>query len=233
MITKFTEYIKENKNLYNNIIDYTYLKPNSTYELINNVVDTAIENKYYAICILPKWVSYAKGLIEESKLKIVSVCDFPNGDSKLLDKLKEVNNIISDGADEIDIVANYKLLKKIKPLTPNEDKEKIYKLLEEELKEISYLCHKNGIVLKVIIETGLLTYDEIKLMCEYCINAGVDYIKTSTGVNGTGAELDKVKFIRKMIPDWMKIKASGGIRTIEDVKKFLPYVDRIGTSVKL
>ena len=234
MYIKFKDFINEGKeneaDKYNYLIDYTYVKSDSNYEFVRQTVDTAIEKNYYSICVLPKYLSYAKGLLKDTKIKLVTIIDFPHGDSKLIDKIKEVNDSVSDDVDEVDYVINYKSIKKLTKDSTEEDIQSVYDNIEEEIREASYECHKNGVILKAVIETGILTYDEIKRVSEACVNGGIDYIMTSTGMNGNGAELDKVKFLRTILPDYVKIKVSGGIRNVEDIKKFLQYVDRIGTS---
>jgi deoxyribose-phosphate aldolase len=235
MYIKFNEFLNEGAdkeaNKYNYLIDYTYVKADSNYEFVRQTVDTAIEKNFYAICVLPKYLSYAKGLLKDANIKLVTIIDFPDGDSKLIDKIKEVNDAVSDDVDEVDYVIDYKSVKNLTKDSTEEDIQQVYDDIEKEIKEASYECHKNGVILKAVIETGILTYDEIKQVVEACVSGGVDYIMTSTGMNGNGAELDKVKFLRTILPDYIKIKVSGGIRNLEDIKKFLKYIDRIGTSV--
>lgn len=231
---KYNDFIKEGKenesSKYNYLIDFTYIKNDSNYEFVKQTIDTAIDNKYYSVCVLPKYLSYAKGLLKDSDIKLCTIVDFPNGDSKLIDKIKEVNNAISDDVDEIDYVINFQTIKKLTKDSTEEEINDVYDKIEKEVREASAECHKNGVQLKTIIESGILTYDEIKKVTEACVNGGCDYIMTSTGANGNGAELDKVKFLRTILPEWIKIKVSGGIRNITDVHKFLQFCDRIGTS---
>lgn len=227
-------YIKENKESYTHMVDYTLLKPNLTIDEIKQHCETAKDNGCYAICIMPEFVSTAKAFLEDTSVKICTVISFPKGNDKTIQKIREADKAISDGADEIDMVMDYKKLKKLQEYEiKSEEYEKNYADILDDIRQLSMLCHKNGKTLKVIIESGDLTLDQVRIACEMCVDAGADFIKTSTGFaeSGVGAELDKVKYMRKILPDYMKIKASGGIRTEDQVKQFAPYVDRVGTSV--
>jgi len=123
------------------------------------------------------------------------------------------------------VVINYKLIKH------EEEHEK----LSEEIAKLSEYCHREGVTIKVIIEIGALNYQEIESICNMCIDTSVDYIMTSTGKlpkdDSFQTKLDKVKFMRKILPDEMKIKFSGGVRDPNQIKELLPFVDRVGTSV--
>jgi deoxyribose-phosphate aldolase len=227
MITKFREfesYIFEDNNntQYNNIIDYTYLKPDTKIDDVKKICEEAKEANFFSVCILPDFVSYAKTFLEKSNVKVCTVISFPKGNNKTIDKVNETKRAIADGADEIDMVLNYKLLMK-------GDDDSLEKC-QKDVEEVARVCHKDGVILKVIIESGVLTYDQVKQACDICVEAGADFVKTSTGFAKVGAEIEKVKFMRKILPDYIKIKASGGIRTIDDFKLYFPYVDRIGTS---
>ena len=212
----------ESNDQYNNIIDYTFLKPNTTIDDVRRICNEAKEANFYSVCILPDFISYAKTFLDKTNVKICTVISFPKGVDKTIDKVNETNRAIADGADEIDMVMNYKLLMK--------GDEESFEKCQKDIMEVARVCHKDGIILKVIIESGVLTYDQIKKACDICVEAGADFVKTSTGFAKVGAEIEKVQFMRKILPDYMKIKASGGIRTIDDFKIYFPFVDRIGTS---
>lgn len=233
MVTKYLNFINENKNFkYNKIIDYTYLKLDANIDKIREICNEAKNFNFYSVCIRPDYVSYAKEFLKDSNVKVCTVISFPNGNDKLTDKYKESEKAIIDGADEIDMVMNYKLLKKVNTINNQEEKNDKLNIIKNEICKISSLCHGlNSVILKVIIESGELTFDQVKLACDICIDCGVDFVKTSTGYAKIGAEIDKIKFMRKLLPDHIKIKASGGIRTIEDIEKFYKAgADRIGTS---
>jgi deoxyribose-phosphate aldolase len=218
---------------YNGIIDFTCLKSNTTKENINELIKLANENKFYSICIPSEFVDYAKYIMEDTEVKIVSVLDFPDGDSTESEKLKETIRLISAGVDEIDMVMDYKALKKAYVETDNDVKESSYSQIEKKIRTISNECHKNGTTIKVIVESGELTLEELTKACEFVTSAGADFIQTSTGMSKIGAELNKVKEIRRLLPDHILIKVAGGIRNISQVEEYFPYIDRIGTSTIL
>lgn len=231
---KFTNIINEsNSDDISKMIDYTNIKSSLTIDQIKDLCNTAIDNKYYSVCVLPESVSSAAAFLDNTDVKICTVVSFPNGDNTTKEKLVETNDAIVAGAEEIDMVMNYKKLISLDKLD-EEDKNDTYDDIVQDIRSISKLCHSNGVILKVIIETGALTFQQIKTACDICEISGADYIKTSTGLlkeeDSLDTKLQKVKYIRTLIPDFINIKASGGIRSIEDANKFKPYVERIGTS---
>jgi len=233
-------------------VDYTLLKPEATEDQILELCAKADKLGVKSVCILPKMVAVAKEALKDSKVLVCTVISFPHGTDSTEQKLSETKRCIADGADECDMVLNYPLLKEIMKnsevdgkivrdgspvgFTKAPEKEEAY--IINDIKTLVDECHKHTnkdgdpITLKVIVESGLLSADETARSTEYCLDAGADFIKTSTGmVKGPGAELDKVKIMRQIINDVgsrMKIKASGGIRTIEDFYKFNALVDRFG-----
>jgi deoxyribose-phosphate aldolase len=218
---------------FTNMIDYTCLRSDINKEMIIQYIKTAIENNFYSICIPMDFIDYTKYTIQdmESDLKVISVLDFPNGDSKERDNIMDTIKMISNGVDEIDMVIDYKYIKKAYLEEDENDKENMYNQVEEQIRKIANECHKNGVILKAIIEAGVLTYEEIAIACEISSNAGVDFIQTSTGTRENGNDINKIKEIRRLIPEYVKIKISGGIRTIQQCEEFYQYIDRIGTSV--
>lgn len=230
----YSFFIKEDTNSkknFNSIIEFTNLRDDLNADSLKEVCRLAEENEYYGICILPKYVSLASNFIKKYQTKIVTVVNFPNGKDKIRDILKDINGAIINGCDEIDMVFDYTRLKNV----DIEDKDDVYADLLAEVRRATELCHSNGKVIKIIIETGVLSYTEIHDICEICNDASVDFIKTSTGLlrkdDDLDTKLDKVKFIRNNISDNIGIKVSGGIRNSDDVNKFRNYIDRIGTSV--
>ena len=208
----------------NSIIDYTLLDNNATNADIKTLCEKAIQLKVKTVCVMPKHVKLAYEILKDTLVQICSVVSFPSGENTTDEKVNEMESLLSDGADEIDVVWNYK---KISDLD----------YLENELKTLVQLKTKektnkgNHPILKIIVESGLLSLDQTKQATEICIKTGVDFIKTSTGKVEVGAELEKVTLMRKTIEknaSILKIKASGGIRTIEQFKTFKPYVDRFG-----
>lgn len=234
MIHNFKDWNKlnENKINFNNKIDYTYLKDNTTIDTIKQLCKEAEENNYYSICVKPENVSTAKAFLNND-VKICTVISFPNGTDKTNNKIKIIDNAIINGVDEIDMVMNYKKVKKLSYLE-GEQYDNLKKKLLDDVRNVTKICHSNGIIIKVIIEVEDLNYNQIKIATEICVNAGVDYIQTSTGyissMDTLNDKLDKIKYIRKLLPDYINIKISGGIRNMEQIEQILPYVDRIGTS---
>ena len=201
-------------------IDFTYLNEDCTTDKITEICNIAKDKGYYAVCCLDKFIVQAKGLLKSSGVKVVTVVSFPHGTDILESKLFYTKEAMKNGADEIDLVMNYQLLK--------------IGLINEPTKNISAISeivHKEGKILKVIIESGELNYDEIKIACDICIKSNVDFVKTSTGKIKTGEEIDKVKYMRNILPANILIKASGGIKAREPVIEFIEAgASRIGTS---
>jgi len=233
MIQKFNTFINESKNnnRFNQIIDYTYLKLDANVDKIRQICDEAKESNFYSVCIRPEFVSDAKYFLKDSGVKVCTVISFPEGTDKTTDKLNESEKAIINGADEIDMVMNYKLLKKAMNLDDEMKKSKL-NIVRNDISKMARLCHGiNSVLLKVIIESGDLTLEQTEMACKICVDAGADFVKTSTGFAKIGAEEDKVRYMRRILPDSVKIKASGGIRTLDDISRFVRAgADRIGTS---
>ena len=199
------------------MVDHTLLKQESTWEQIRELCDDGMKYRTASVCIPPSFVKQAKAYVGE-KLKICTVIGFPNGYNTTAVKCFETEDAIKNGADEIDMVINIGWLK-----------EKKYDELLQEIKEIKAACH--GKLLKVIIETCLLTEEEKIKMCEIVSNSGAEYIKTSTGFSSAGATREDVAlFAVNRCPE-LKIKAAGGISSIEDAEDFVKLgAERLGTS---
>lgn len=220
-------------------IDYTLLSPNATEDDIIELCKKADKLGVKSVCVLPKMVSVAAEALANSDVLVCTVISFPHGTDTTEQKLAETKQALIDGADECDMVLNYPILQGIYDLEENDEEFiRIYDELLDDVDALSAECHKttnkNGerTILKVIVESGLLNLDETELATDICILADADFIKTSTGMVAVGAELDKVQKMRQIINSTrgcdMKIKASGGIRTLADLQKFAPYVDRFG-----
>jgi deoxyribose-phosphate aldolase len=201
-------------------IDHTLLKQTTTLAEVDKVcVEASMEN-FAAVCIPPRYVADAKKLLDGSKVKIATVIGFPLGYNVTDVKLREINDAIEMGADELDMVHDLCALK-------NNN----WKLLEEEIAACLGPIHQAGKVFKVIIETGILTDSEIVRCCELYSRFKIDYIKTSTGYADIGATVHAVQLIRKHIPPRMGIKASGGISTFAFAKELIDAgATRIGCS---
>ena len=198
-------------------VDHTLLKQTATWEEIETLIDEAVENGVASVCIPASYVKRAKEYAGD-KLVVCTVIGFPNGYSTTATKVFETKEAIDNGATEIDMVINI-----------NELKNKNYDFVLNEIKEIKEACGDN--ILKVIIETALLTEEEKIKMCKIVSDSGADYIKTSTGFSTAGATFEDIKLFTDHVADHVKIKAAGGINSIEDAKKFIELgADRLGTS---
>lgn len=222
---KINEFIdNKEKNQYHQMIDYTRLADNLNNDKIKEICKEAESNGFYSICIQPQFVAMAYSFVAK-EVKITALIDFPKGESDIKRKINEIDQSIVNGAEEIDVVVNYKLIKDLDE----------HETLEGEIREITEYCHREGVLAKIIIEIGALNYQEIEAICKMCIDNNADYIMTSTGKlpkdDSFEKKLEKVKFMRKILPEEIKIKFSGGIRTINEIKELKSFVDRIGTSV--
>ena len=198
-------------------VDHTLLKQEATWEQIKKICDDGIKFNTASICIPPSYVmecaDYCQG-----KISVCTVIGFPNGYNTTACKVFEAADAVENGADEIDMVINIGWLK-----------DKRYDLIDNEIREIKKAC--NGKILKVIIETCLLTDEEKIKMCSIVTDAGADFIKTSTGFSTAGATFDDIKLFSENIGGNVKMKAAGGIASIDDAEKFLSLgAERLGTS---
>lgn len=202
----------------NSYIDHTNLKQIGTIKDIEKLCDEAINFHFASVCVAPYYVSLAKKLLKNSTVAVCTVIGFPNGYSTKETKVFEAINAIENGADEIDMVININALK-------NKD----YDYVKDEIEEIRDAI--DGHILKVIIETCFLTESEIAKMTEICNETYVNFIKTSTGFGSRGASVEDLKIINKHKNEILEIKASGGIKTLEDAEKFINEgATRLGTS---
>ena len=199
------------------IVDHTLLGQAATWEDIRQILDDAMKYETASACIPAAYVKQAAEYVE-GKLPICTVIGFPNGYSTTAVKVYETKDAIANGAEEIDMVIHIGFLKDGR-----------YQEVEDEIRQIHEAC--NGKILKVIIETCLLTEEEKIKMCELVTNAGAEYIKTSTGFSTSGATFADVELMRTHIGKDVKVKAAGGISSFADAEKFMSLgADRLGTS---
>lgn len=204
-------------------IDHTALKPTITINDIKKLCEEAVLYNFFAVCVPPPLVKNAKKLLQDSSVKVATVIGFPFGYSLARAKLVEAQQAILDGADELDVVINLVALKS-----------KAWQYLESEMRHIVEAAHPNKKLVKVIIESGVLTNDEISKCCAIYAKTGVDFLKTSTGYAETGATVEAVQLMRKELPSTIKIKASGGIRTYEQAISMINAgADRLGCSASV
>lgn len=200
-------------------IDHTLLKPASTQDEIFELCEEAKEFDFFSVCINPTWVTTASELLKGTDVKVCTVVGFPLGATTPEVKAFETMNAIQNGADEVDMVINIGALK-----SGNTDY--IYN-------DIKAVCDAAGedTLVKVIIETALLTSDEIVTACQIAKKCGADFVKTSTGFNGEGAKAEDVALMRLTVGEEMGVKASGGVRSFEDAKQMIDSgATRIGAS---
>lgn len=198
-------------------VDHTLLKQDAMWEDIKKICDDGLKYSAASVCIPPSFVKRAKEYTE-GKVKICTVIGFPNGYQTSKTKVFETKDAVENGADEIDMVINIGDLK-----------DKNYEALLNEIINVKSACGEK--VLKVIIETCMLTKDEKIKMCEIVTKSGADYIKTSTGFGGKGAVFEDIELFKKYVGENIKIKAAGGISSIADAERFIELgADRLGTS---
>ena len=202
----------------NKYIDHTLLKADATQDKIQVLCEEAKKYDFASVCVNTYWVAYCAKLLNDSDVKVCTVVGFPLGAMSTKAKAFETSNAIADGAEEIDMVMNIGALK-----------DKNYDLVRDDVKAVVEAA--NGTLVKVILETCLLTEDEIKKACELCVEAKADYVKTSTGFSTRGATIEDVRIMKEAVHGKAKVKAAGGVRTPEDMVKIVAAgADRIGTS---
>lgn len=199
------------------MVDHTLLAQTSTWEEIRQICDDAVKYGTASVCIPPCYVRQAKEYMGE-QMKVCTVIGFPNGNHTTAVKVFETKDAVANGADEIDMVINVGMLKA-----------KDYDYVQNEIREVREACQ--GRLLKVIIETCLLTDEEKIKMCELVTAAGADYIKTSTGFSTAGATFEDIALFAEHVGEQVKIKAAGGISSLADAERFIELgADRLGTS---
>jgi deoxyribose-phosphate aldolase len=200
-------------------IEHTNLSTTVTIKDIDHLVSEAKQFQFLGVCVPPFWVKRAKREIGADKILLVTVAGFPLGYSMTETKLDEIKRAIDNGADEIDVVWNVSSFKTNLPWT------------KIEIAKCGKLAHDHQKVLKVIIETAYLTDEEIVRACNLCADAGADFVKTSTGFAPTGAKEEHIELMKATLPSSVGIKASGGIKTYEQVVTMIEAgASRIGTS---
>ncbi|WP_165212764.1 deoxyribose-phosphate aldolase [Streptococcus tangpeifui] len=202
----------------NKYIDHTLLKPDATKDQIDQLLAEAKDYDFASVCVNPYWVAYCAEALKDSDVKVCTVIGFPLGANTTAVKVFEAKDAIANGAEEVDMVINIGQLK-----AGN------YEAVKEDIHALAEATGKT--LLKVIIETCLLTDDEKVKACQLAVAAGADYVKTSTGFSTGGANVPDVKLMRQTVGDTVGVKASGGARTYQDAKAFVEAgASRIGAS---
>ena len=206
----------DKKNIFEKV-DHTLLGITATWDDIKTICDDAMHYQTASVCIPPSYVKQAKEYMGD-KMAVCTVIGFPNGYNTTAVKAFETKDAIDNGADEIDMVINLGWVK-----------DKRFDLIEQEIKTLKEVCKDK--ILKVIIETCVLTEEEKVMMCKVVTNSGADYIKTSTGFSTAGATFDDIALFAKNIGEHVKMKAAGGISSLDDAEKFIELgASRLGTS---
>lgn len=203
---------------YHEMIDHTVLKADTPKETVKRIFDEAIEYDFASVCINPCHVKYAADYLKDSDVKVCTVIGFPLGANTSATKAFETKDAIANGADEIDMVMNIGAMK-----------DQNYDYVCQDIQTVVEAA--KGKTVKVILETCLLTKDEIIEACKLCQKAGAEFVKTSTGFSTRGATIEDVEIMKATVGDTMKVKAAGGVRTYDDMVKIVAAgADRIGTS---
>lgn len=204
----------------NQYIDHTLLKPEATEAAIEQVIKEATENSFYSIMVNPYWVKKVKAMVEVTDVKTACVIGFPLGANKTSVKVFEAEEAIADGADEVDMVMNI-----------GEFKSGHYDLVQKDMEAVVAAAHAKNVLVKVIIETALLTDEEIKKASELVMAAKAEFVKTSTGFSTRGAAVNDVKIMKAAVGDTIAVKAAGGIHSAEDAEEMINAgATRLGVS---
>lgn len=204
-------------------IDHTLLKPTTTLIEIEKLCAEAVEYDFFAVCVPPLWVKKAVSILAGTTVNTATVIGFPFGYAVVKAKLAEVEQAIADGAHELDIVINLSALK-------NGDRN----YLQSEIKTLIAPIRENDRLVKLIIESGVLTNEEIIQCCDLYAGHGVDFLKTSTGYAEKGATTEALQLMRQHLPSTIKLKASGGIRSYGQAMQMIEAgADRLGCSASV
>ncbi|MDO7850554.1 deoxyribose-phosphate aldolase [Hymenobacter convexus] len=201
-------------------IDHTLLRPDCTEAQIIQLCEEAVAHGFASVCVPPCYVPLAAAQLAGTPVPVCTVIGFPLGYAASSVKFKEAEVALYDGAHELDMVLNISALKSGKTAA-----------IQDEILDLADLCHVHQALLKVIIETALLTEEEIELACQLCVAGEADFVKTSTGFASRGASVADIELMRRVLPETMRIKASGGIRTRAAAEALIAAgANRIGSS---
>ncbi len=203
-----------------NYIEHTNLNPLILADEVESLVQEAKQYRFAGICVPPYWVKKAGRDLGEEDISLVTVIGFPFGYQRSEVKRKEIESALRDGAQELDVVVNLSAIQN-----------GAYHWVKIEMAQLAQFIHEREAILKVILETAYWSKEEIEATCKACVEAGVDFMKTSTGYGPGGADVETVRFLRSILPSSVGIKASGGIRTREQALALIEAgADRIGSS---
>ncbi len=204
----------------NQYLEHTLLSATCTQADIGQLIEEALENNLFGVCIPPAHVKFGSDLIGGRSLRLVTVAGFPNGYSKSAVKSIEADQAFQDGADEVDMVINLSAVKSAN-----------WSNITEDFNSFVHVAKSIQRISKMIIESSLLSENEIRIVCQIANDSGIDFIKTSTGFNGSQARIEDVRLLRNLLRPEIKIKASGGIKTLSQARDLISAgALRIGTS---
>jgi deoxyribose-phosphate aldolase len=204
----------------NKYIEHTNLKPDCTQQDVIRLCEEAVAHGFYGVCVSPYYVQLAKKNIKKAPVKIITVVGFPFGYNTVASKVEETKKAIISGADEVDVVMNIAAFKSGDDATVLND-----------LQAVIMACHLQNKLAKVIIETALLSKDEIERACRLCIDSEADFVKTSTGFASSGAKVEDIELMKRVLPAKIKIKAAGGIKDTATAEAMINAgASRLGTS---
>lgn len=205
------------------LIDHTLLKPEAKFAEIETLCEEARRHSFASVCVNPFWVTAAATALEGSIVKVCTVIGFPLGANRTETKVAEAKLALEQGADELDMVLNIGALKS-----------GIEQVVANDIRAIADAAHSGQAILKVILETCLLTDAEKELACRIAVDSGADFVKTSTGFSKSGATTDDISLMRRVVGPEIGVKASGGIRTNEDALRMVAAgATRIGASASV
>ena len=200
-------------------IDHTLLRADCTPQAVIKLCGEALEFGFKTVCIPPYYVKQAHNILEDSEIKVATVIGFPMGYSSTFSKVEEIKRAIDEGAEELDVVINIAAVK-----------DGNWNYVKNDINSTTLAAHLKGKVVKIILETALLTAEEVEKLCVICTEYSVNFVKTSTGFNG-GVDLETIKKLRALLPAEIKIKAWGGIRKKDQAMALIEAgADRLGSS---
>lgn len=203
--------------------EHTILRPDTTHAEVEKVCQEALQHHFAGVCVPPYFLEQAADLLQDSEVELVTVIGFPYGYNSTMSKFEEMEDAMHNGALHLDVVINIAAVK-------NQNWDHV----ETELTTLTRLAHSEDRIIKVIAETGLMSEVELDLIIRIANETGIDYLKTSTGMNGKGATFEAVEHMRKGLNKQIRIKASGGIRTREVALQMIALgADRIGASASV
>lgn len=204
-------------------IDHTILKPDCTLQDIKGVCEEARSYGFFSVCVPPFYVKDAVQCLENTPVKVTTVIGFPMGYATTPAKVEEIKRAIDDGAGEVDAVVNICAIK-----SGN------WNYVRNDIDSMTRIAHLRGKHIKIILETAMMTQEELEKLCKICTDSEVDFVKTSTGILAAGANADTVSWLRANLPASIKIKASGGVRSFQDARLLVEAgADRLGCSASV